>query len=611
MNTRLRSCLFLTLGLASATLALPGQTVFMSVDEVQPGMVGRGKTVFEGTTREEFSAHILGVLENVMGPQRRLILARLEGGPLANTGVIAGMSGSPVYIDGRLIGAVSYSLGSFSKEAIAGITPIAEMTEVATLPPRRAANPIANVPATPNELRSVLSDMMARRTARPDEGIAFDTRGLSAAEGSRVASMLRPIATPLVMSGYTREARDLVADLLGDHGFLPMIGGGVGATGAADPEPLRPGDPVGVSLVRGDLELGSTGTVTHIDGERVYAFGHPFLNLGPTAFPMTRAYIYAVLPSLMASSKLSGLGEMIGTIRQDRSTAIAGTLGDPPTLIPLTMTLESDRGLSKQFQFSLIADQALTPVLAFVSVLNTLQSYERQAGGATLEVTGTVTVKDHGEIAFDDLFAGDSPSVGAATYIAAPITFLLANDLGEVELEAIDLAVTSSEQRRSATIERVWLDAMDVRAGRTVPLKILTRSYRGEDVIRTVQLDIPPNASGRLSILVTDGTRLTQMDRRERRVTDAPASIPQMLRTLNARRKNNRLYVRLLSQDAGAVVNGEALSSLPPSILAVFDGDRGGGDVVPLDRAVIGDWELVTDHAISGSRLLTINVDTK
>ena len=302
---------------------------------------------------------------------------------------------------------------------------------------------------------------------------------------------------------------------------------------------------------------------------------------------------------------------MIGTIRQDRSTAIAGTLGDPPTLIPLTMTLESDRGLSKQFQFSLIADQALTPVLAFVSVLNALQSYERQAGGATLEVTGTVTVKDHGEIAFEDLFAGDSPSVGAATYIAAPITFLLANDLGEVELEAIDLAVTSSEQRRSATIERVWLDAMDVRAGRTVPLKILTRSYRGEDVIRTVQIDIPPNASGRLSILVTDGTRLTQMDRRERRVTEAPASIPQMLRTLNARRKNNRLYVRLLSQDAGAVVNGEELSSLPPSILAVFDSDRGGGNVVPLDRAAIGDWELVTDHAITGSRLLTINVDTK
>ena len=307
MNTRLRFHLFLTLGLASATLALPGQTALMSVDEVQPGMVGRGTTVFEGTTREEFSAHILGVLENVMGPQRSLILARLEGGPLANTGVIAGMSGSPVYVDGRLIGAVSYSLGSFSKEAIAGITPIAEMIEVATLPPRRTPNPIANVPASPNELRSVLSDMVARRAARPDEGVGFGTRGLSAAEGSRVASMLRPIATPLVMSGYTREARDLVAELLGDHGFLPMIGGGVGATVAADPEPLQPGDPVGVSLVRGDLELGSTGTVTHVDGERVYAFGHPFLNLGPTAFPMTRAYVYAVLPSLMASSKLSGV----------------------------------------------------------------------------------------------------------------------------------------------------------------------------------------------------------------------------------------------------------------------------------------------------------------
>ena len=611
MRTLPRFVLLLTICLASATLLTPGQAAQMPIDEIRPGMVGRGVTVFNGTAREEFSATILGVLENVMGPRRSLILARLEGGPLAETGVIAGMSGSPVYIDDRLVGAVSYSLGSFSKEPIAGITPIGEMTEVTTLPPRPTARRLATVPATPQELHRALSDGLGGDRVWSDADGGVRARGLSATEGSRVADLLRPIATPLVMSGYGAEARQLIADLLGEHGFVPMIGGGAAAAMAADPEPLQPGDPIGVSLVRGDLELGSTGTVTHVDGDLVYAFGHPFLNLGPTTFPMTRAYIYAVLPSLMSSTKLSGLGETIGTVSQDRATAVAGTLGGAPDLVPLTMTLDSDRGLSKQFEFSLVTDQMLTPVLAYVSILNTLQSYARQAGGATFEVRGTARVKGHGEIAFEDLFTGDSPSIGAAAYIAAPITFLLANDLAPIELDGIEIAVTSSEEPRSASIERVWLDAVDVRAGRTVPLKILTRSYRGDETIRTVPIAIPANAAGRLSILVSDGVQLTQLERRERSATNDPASIAQMIRTLNSQRKNNRLYVRLLRPDAGAVVNGEPLSALPPSILAVFDGDRSGGDVISLDRAAVGDWELQTDHAVTGSRLLTINVESK
>lgn len=584
----------------------------MPVEEIRAGMVGTGRTVFQGAELEDFQVHILGVLRHVMGPRRNLILARLEGGPLAETGVIAGMSGSPVYVDGRLIGAVSYSLGAFSKEPIAGITPIAEMMESVALPGARPATSPARLelPVTREGLAASLRAAFTR--ARPFAGRADDLEvlGLSFTAGAQLGAMLRPIATPLVIGGFSPDLTDIVAGSFRDLGFAPTV---TSATRDAptpnSDRPLRPGDAVGVSLVTGDLELAATGTVTHIDGDRVYAFGHPFYNLGPTQFPMTTAHVFTVLPSLSSSVKIVGVGDVVGTFQQDRATAIAGTLGDGPPLIPLHISLDSDRGLSKSFDFEVVDDQLFTPLLTYLSILNTLRSYEREFGAATFAVKGTTRVKDYGDIAFEDVFAGDSPSVGAATYVAAPITFLLSNHFAPVEIEAVDITISSTEQPRTATLERVWLDNVRPRAGDTVDLKILTRTYRGEETTRTVPIAIPSNASGTLSILVSDGTRLTRWERQQLRTPGEPRSLEQMIRALNNAHRNNTLYVRLLNSDAGAVVNGETLGSLPPSILSVFESDRSGGSFIPLRKATIGDWELPTDYAVSGSRLLTISLN--
>jgi hypothetical protein len=549
-----------------------------------------------------------------MGPRRNLILARLEGGPLAHTGVIAGMSGSPVYIDGRLVGAVSYSMGSFSKEPIAGITPIAEMTDAAGPTRRQPAFQRARLEPrmTPDTLASVFREAFARVRPFAEEPGDVQAIGLPVAAGMQVGTMLRPIATPIVIGGFGGETLDLIADAFRGDRFAPVASGSHQAPDpAAAPEALQPGDAVGVSLVRGDLELAATGTVTHVDGDQVYAFGHPFFNLGPTAFPMTRAHIFTLLPSLFSSSKISAVGEIIGTFQQDRATAIAGVLGRGPAMIPLNVSLETDRGQKKSFSYQVASDQMFTPLLTYISILNTLRSYEREFGPATFTVKGSARVKGHGAIAFEDLFTGDSPSLGAATYVAAPITFLLANDFEPVELEGVDISITSSEQPKTATLERVWLDEVEPRAGMTVPLKVLTRSYRGEETIRTLSIDIPANASGTLSILVADGARATQYEQREVRQPLEPQSIAQMIRTLNKARKNNRLYVKLLSSNAGAVVNGETFSSLPPSVLAVFEGDRSGGNMIPLRSATVGEWEIPSEHAVIGSRLLTINLDSQ
>ncbi len=600
----------LTVLLGLGIVTLPAATELMPVEEIQPGMVGTGRTVFQGSELQEFKAHILGVLRNVMGPRRNLILAKLEGGPLADTGVIAGMSGSPVYIDGRLIGAVSYSLGAFSKEPIAGITPIKEMTENVALPAARsmARAPRLELPVTRTGLASALRALSQRVQPFADRPGALRVLGISMAEGAPLGMMLRPIATPLVIGGFSSELTDLVTGAFAEHGFAPVVTG-LGPAAQPASGPLQPGDAVGVSLVSGDLDLAATGTVTHIDGTRVYAFGHPFYNLGPTEFPMTRAHVFTVLPSFSSSIKIAGVGEVIGTFQQDRATAIAGTLGPGPSLIPIHVSLDSDRGLSKRFEFAVVNDQLFTPLLTYLSILNTLRSYEREFGAATFGLKGIAKVKDHSDVAFEDVFAGDSPSVGAATYVAAPITFLLKNNFAPVELEEVEIAITSTEQPKTATLERAWLDDIRPRPGKTVDLKILTRTYRGEETIRTVPIEIPANASGTLSILVSDGAQLTRWERQQLRSPGEPRSLEQMIRALNNVRRNNTLYVRLFSSDAGAVVSGETLPSLPPSILAVFEADRNGGNFVPLGKATIGDWELATDYAVSGSRLLSINLN--
>src|SRR4029078_12783287 len=416
-------------------IPLPAATPLMPVSEIKTGMVGIGRTVFEGSELQEFKAHITGVLHNFQGPHRDLILARLEGGPLAKTGVAAGMSGSPVYIDGRLIGAVSYSIGAFPTEAIAGITPIAEMKD-ATEMPRRVPSQQARIelPITREGLAAALTATYARLSPFANRPADVQAIGMPAAAGAQLGAMLRPISTPLVMNGFDPDTISVLTSAFGAAGFTPVLGGAM-AQGAPELKkmtgPLREGDAIGVSLVGGDLEMGATGTITHTDGNPIYASGHPFVNLGPSQFPMTRAYIHTMLPSLMSSFKISSMGDVIGTMQQDRATAIAGTLGKGPAVIPMSVTLQSTRddgSAKRSFTFNVANDQVFTPLLAYVAMANTLTSYERQFGAATFTIKSRAQIKGHADLTLDDVFTGDNAVLGASTAIAGPITMLLSND---------------------------------------------------------------------------------------------------------------------------------------------------------------------------------------
>jgi hypothetical protein len=599
------------------TATPPAVTPLMPVEEIRPGMVGVGRTVLQGTELKDFKVIILGVLRNVQGPRRDLILARLDDPSVIESGVAQGMSGSPVFINGRLIGALSYSIGAFPKAPIAGITPIAEMKDATPLP-RRAGTRQARLelPITPEGLSAVLAAAVSRAlpfASRPADVQVIGAQGLDAAQ---MGPMLRPIATPLLLGGFDPAAVDLVTRTFRDAGFTPIaVGLGGREQALAASGPLREGDAVGVALASGDMDMGATGTITHIDGDRVYAFGHPLYNLGPTEFPLTRAYVHTILPSLMTSFKIASLGETIGIMHQDRATAIAGTLGKGPALVPMKVTLQrsSEAGgdaAPRSFTFQIVNDQMFTPLVSYVAMFNTLSSYERQFGTATFSVKSRAKLKGHADLAVDDVFTGDSAMLGASAAIAAPLTMLLGNDLEPITVEGLEISVTTAETPRTVSIERVWLDEIRPRAGRTTALKILTKSYRGEEKISTVPIEIPSNAAGRLSVLVTDGRQLNALEQRDLRRSLEPQSVAQMVKLLNDTRRNNRVYVRLMTGTPGAVVNGEAMAALPPSVLAVLESDRNGGSFTPMRSATIGEWELPMDSAVSGSRLLTLEVDT-
>jgi len=588
--------------LTVSSLALVPQTpAYFPVADLRPGMVGIGRTVFAGTTIEEFQVHILGVISNVTGPRRDLILAKLEGGPLATTGVIQGMSGSPVYIDGRLVGAVSYALGSFPKEPIAGITPIGEM--VSALDgggPRGGAGDLALTwPASPAAVFDALA-RLARRTIAPLGGLS-ELRVQGASSLAEIAPSLRPIGAAMVFSGFDPNIdRDLRRSF--ETASSPQS---PPATPALPTSPLRPGDPIGMALVQGDLEMGATGTVTHIAGSRVYAFGHPFLSLGPTSLAMTRARVYAVIPSLDSSLKIAVLGPVIGTMNQDRGTGVAGNLGDGPKELTMNVTLGSDRGPDKRLQFRVLHDQTLTPLFAYVGLLNAIAGFERQSGALTLTTSGTISFGANGTVTIDDIFSGDGAVNAAASSTTAAIGLAATNDFRPALAERVDLTVRTSEQTQTTTIERVWLDTTRPKTGATHTLQILVRDYRGGT--ETVSMPVTmPAQPGPLTLLVSDAPTLASLEERELRPGRA-TSWPDLLTRLNASRRNNRVYVRLIASSAGTVVGGATLPGLPASARSILDDDK-SVTTAPVLKSVVGSWEQRLSRVVRGSRELNLIV---
>ncbi|HEX9203186.1 MAG TPA: SpoIVB peptidase S55 domain-containing protein, partial [Vicinamibacteria bacterium] len=491
----------------------------LPLDQVRPGMIGVGRTVFEGTRIDEFQVRVLGVLENAVGPKQSVILARLDGGPLEKTGMIAGMSGSPVFIDGKLVGAVAYAF-PFGKEPIAGITPIGDMIEATRVETPRAASARFVPTRGPGLALPLDRDAVAAAFRRPLQAIVAGPFRGESLPMPLAGSSLTPLALPLAFSGFDAGTFEWARGVFAGFGFAPVLGASASARGIDAPIPdLAAGSAIGVSLIEGDLDLSVSGTVTLVENERVYAFGHPFYNLGPTQFPMKKAYVYSVFPSLQQSWKIATALDAVGTVDQDRTTAIAGRIGRTPHMIPVEVKLNTSRGTERRFSFRLVEDELFSPLLTYVSLLSVLQGNERAFGTSTIRLDGRVTLSGGREIRVQDLFTVGQPSAQAAALVAAPLAFVMTNEFQKVTVERLDLNVTSYETTQSASIQRAWVErGGPVRAGSTVSVKVALRTFRGETVTEIVPLTVPPGApAGNYSLLVADAGALTALEQREMR----------------------------------------------------------------------------------------------
>jgi hypothetical protein len=605
-----RFCVMITLSclsfLASCSDLSAETQAILPLDLIQPGMRGVGRTVFEGDRIDEFSVEIIGVVRNIR-PKQSLILAKLEGGPLARTGVVAGMSGSPVLIDDKLIGAIAYSF-PFAKDAIAGITPIAEMLDSTAIMPAQKISRSLSLSSERSSLQRTLNfERLAQALKRyvPSIDIA-DTHLNSDLIGS---PHCRSLELPLVFSGFDPSAFEWARNVFSGLGFVPIAGSG--AIPKTTDAGIQPGGAVGLSLVEGDLDLTVTGTITHIDGDRVYAFGHPFYNLGSTQLPMKRATVFSVVPSLQQSWRIDATGESIGTFDQDRSTVVVGRLGQTPRLMPVNVRFRTSLGHDMRYSFRIVEDELLSPLLTYMTLFSVLQANERALGVSTVSLNARIALGRHGVIVVDDLITTNQSAPEAASLVATPLAVLLANEFEHLRAEGIEVDIEAQETLRTARIERAWLDHGDpAHPGERRWLRIQLRTYRGDSVVETVPVDLPADLRpGVHALRVMDSVEITRFEAQVLRRGFAPRNLEQVIRAINLIHRGNRLHVRLVNATKGAVVAGEPMPNLPPSVMNVLNGKSHEANLILLQNAVVWAADIATAYAIQGQVTLQLRIE--
>lgn len=576
-------------------------SIIMPLVQVKAGMKGRGKSVFEADRIEEFDVEILGVLENFQ-PRRNLVLARLRGRGLETTGVIEGMSGSPVYIDGRLIGAVAFSF-PFSKEPIAGITPIEEMLAV-----QQAATDREPGDAVPIPIQKGL-------TAEDLLGLYRSAFSPKLAAMSASSSAV-PMSIPVFFSGFSSSAFENAKPFFAGLGLQPVRAGSAGQSmekPALSGLSLLEGGAVGVQLMGGDLDMTAVGTVTYVDAGKVLAFGHPFYNLGAVDFPMTRASIITVVPGLQSSFKLAATGPMVGRISQDRTAGAYGELGKAPKLIPVNVRLEGGPFAKKEFKFRIVNDKVLSPALMNMALSSIVTSEERAYGNLSLEFDGNIFLDKGLSVHLEDLFSGNYNSSGTSLsgIVAAVVYFLTNNEFKDVGIYRIDLNIRALEEARLCSLEKVLLDKYEASPGERIQVKVYYRTLKEESLVEEVSIQTPDLPGGsEFTLFVGDAVAMQQIERSQYRMQDyIPRNLNQLIRMLGNLRKNNRIYFKILAAKPGLFLKGEEMPNLPPTLKSMFSSPRASASsATELTRSTLSESQIPVPYVFRGSAAIPIKI---
>ena len=552
-------------------------------------MQGCAYTVFTGDQVEKFDLEVLGVMPNFLGPKQSIILVQLKGPKVEHTGVVAGMSGSPVYIEGKLAGALSLKLGIFTKEPIAGVTPIQDVLHP--------------------DVQGGVSSMTAEQYALPSDALARNTLP--------GGTSMQPIETPLVFSGFQPGVLRQFAGELQGYGFVAAQGG----TAVAQPDDgkLVPGDMAGMVFVSGDASINSACTVTAVQGDRVFLCGHPLMNLGDIAMPMARSHVVLTLSSDLASTKVVNMGGTIGTITSDHLTAVTGKLGPAPTMIPLDLTVVSQLG-EKKLHFDMVNNPKLTPLLVALTTFNGLTQNTVYNEGTTLHLTGEIVLNGHPPVQLDSTFAPNDTMMPAGMPIAALVqgdfSRLFSNNFEVPTVNHISLRVESLPGRKSYTIESAWLEKGEAMPGEDLKVRVLVRPYRGEATIEETTVHVPDQiARGtNLRVLVSDSEWMNRSSRGMNLAmipgsTNGPVGLDQLIALMNRDRRNDRLYVGVFVPAPTMVWEDKELPNVPLSQISVIDGRPAPTSVQVLRESLASESSVVLGGPVTG--LISLNLQIR
>lgn len=587
----------------SKTLLLATENI-MNIDEIVPGMKGYGKTVFLGDRVEMFNVEVLGILRN-WEAKSNMILIKMSGDPLEKSGIIAGMSGSPVYIDNRLIGAVAYGW-SFAKEAIAGVTPINEMKST-----------LLDIPVQEKDISLTSADweLPSFPQNEPEPGSRVTPlMSQELIQGSSRNMTLTPILAPLVVSGVSGEVLQKMQPLFNTYGLYPVQGGSYVSVSPlsgkgdsiSEKDKLVPGASVAAILVTGDLSAAVVGTVTYVEGDNVLAFGHPFLQTGTADLPMASAYVYAILTSQSNSVKMASPREIVGRIHQDRRSGIAGTFGESSRMVPCRIEVEGSQNLV--YDFEIIDNKLLTPSLVLMAAQSAVLSTERRLGEKSVNIKLSAQIDGYEKpVVIENVFYELDPSWFPLNHIVQPFSMILNNQFQKVRVNQIELKIKVLDTRKTAYIEAIRVDKKQVKPGDTLQVDVRIKPFTGESFYQTVLMQIPEDTlpGSTLNVTACDATYGQALNMGRSAGKFLPTNFEQLLHYVENMERNNNLMVRVLLPKKGVTYKGEGFPSLPTSMLSVMSFSNQSG-IGPLFDEVIS--RIPTAYVVSGNQSIPVSV---
>jgi len=571
---------------------------FMSVRDIRPGMKAVGRSVFQGTKVEEFQVEILGVVDTP-SPRGTMIMGELSGHDLEKLGVVAGMSGSPIFVDGKLIGALAFGW-SFSSRPVAGITPIEEMLRLEARPAASSTLAEAKSGGLP------LEEWQSLMLASGEGAMAVLSKGIAPAAGASA-----PWSIPLSMSGFPQGASSVLSGFLEPQGFVPVEASAPASAAATADTALVPGSAVAVELVRGDAQLAAIGTLTWRDGKRVWAFGHPMLNLGATAYPLATASIVTVMPRLSSSFKMGGAGAPLGAITRDYSAGVMGELGESPKLIPMELTLSYD-GKVQHLHYEVLDAESWTPLLVGFVASSTVESLGRASGAATLRVRTDVTLAGGENVASGSTLAGFTPPAALAGEVARVVGLVHGNPFEPVRIKTIDVSVDLDDTIDAAFLEGVSVPPQSLHAGDALPVRLDMRGYRGSAWSKDIAFRIPDGLpAGDYKLLVSDGSQAAKLeaDRAPDRMT--PRSLKQLSEVLADTPASDAVVVRLLDATSNPVISGDELPRLPGSLRTVVQSPLAAGKVDQTQGTILAETRVPLGRVMFGSYVVPLKLEPK